>query len=274
MKKIITILIAALPVFALAQNEADTTKLKFGGTKIIIIKGGEIVDSMNVDDDFDFDIDTNDFDDDSRTIGLESEFLIGANGYLTPSNGLNLPASQNLFELDYAQSRAFAMNFMLKGIDIIKDRWYISPGIGLTYNGYRFKNGLNIGTGSDTLLLTKDTVRNFSKQKLRSTYLQVPLVMGFRIGNVENKPLGIEFGVIGGYRIGSKLKEKFEADDSRYKNKIKDDFNFNPFQLSATARIGIGRFGIYANYGLTSVFQKDKAPELYPFQVGVVFNGF
>ena len=163
---------------------------------------------------------------------------------------------------------------MFKGIDIVKDRFYISPGFGLDYKGYFFENNVRIGTENDTTLFSLDTNTTFDKYKLRATYLQVPLIVGFKLGNLDKKPLSVQLGVIGGYRIGSRIKEKYQEDGTRIKNKVIDDFNFSPFKLTATARIGIGNFGFFANYGLTELFEDGKAPALTPFTAGITFGGF
>jgi hypothetical protein len=38
-------------------------------------------------------------------------------------------------------------------------------------------------------------------------------------------------------------------------------------------RIGYGNLDLYASYALTSMFQKNEGPQLYPFSVGITIIG-
>jgi len=260
-------------VGAVAQEDAemkdDTIRMKMGNKTIIIIG-----DDLN-EDEFDFD-----WEDDTAQCcegGLSSTvmFDIGMNGYLTGDNSMALPTNQQLMELNYSRSRTFGMSLMLTNADIIKDRVYVMPGIGFNWNNYHFKNEqLQITTGSDTTMFYVDSNQIYDKFKLRSTYVQVPLLVGLQLGNPDNTPINIQFGVIGGFKIGSKIKQRYYIDNTEYEDKVRDDFNINPFKFSATARIGIGDFGLFANMSLTTLFERNKAPELYPFSMGVTFGGF
>ena len=285
MKKWITpiILIACLS----ANGQGDTTQYRFGDKKILIVNSSDPVDS----DWDDFNICDTVSEDRDNVEGIGS-LQVGVNGYMTPVNSLNLPMEMSLMELDYTKSRSVSFNIQWYINKMKESTIYFSPGLGLDYKSYFFKNNVNIGTGNDTVLFALDTVKAYKKYKLRATYIQVPLIIGFRLGgkskkrvgvndgevNVQvprsEKSLNIQAGVIGGYNIGALIKTKYEQDGTKFKNKIKDDFNLNPFRLTATARIGYGDFGFFVNYGLTSLFQKRKSPDLIPFALGVQFGGF
>jgi len=283
MKKWITPIILICCLSANAQG--DTTQYRFGDKKVLIIK--TVDDVVSDRDNFDI-CDTLDED---NVIGI-GYLQVGVNGYMTPANSLTLPIDMSLMELDYAKSRSASFNIQYYINKMKTSTVYFSPGLGLDYKSYFFKNNVNIGTGNDTVLFALDTARTYKKYKLRATYFQVPLIVGLRLGgkskksietndgkvNVQvrksEKSFNIQAGVIGGYNIGSLIKTKYERDGAKYKDKIKDDFNLNPFRLTATARIGYGNFGFFANYGLTSLFQNGKSPDLIPFTVGVQFGGF
>ncbi len=271
MKKLITLLSAILFLnFVEAQEDTtqvstDTTTFNLGSLKIILVNN----DTGNEEDDMELEEEN-----ETNDISLESSFDIGANGYLMPNNSITLPNSLSVYQIDYSRSRDFAINFLVHGLDIVKNHFYISPGIGLDYNSYFFKNNLTVSTNNDTTLLVLDSLITYDKYKLRSTFLQVPLLVGLKFGNPDKKQIRLSFGAIAGFKIGSIVKEKHTLEGKKYKNKIEDDFNINPFRLSATARIGIGDFGVFANYSLTTIFENNKAPELYPFSVGFTFGGF
>lgn len=197
---------------------------------------------------------------------------IGVNGYLSADHNLSLPDDQQLMEVDYARSRSFGLMMMFRALDVVEDRFYLSSGVGVNWNNYRFKNNSTVSASNDSTMFVEDSI-SYNKYKLRTTYLQVPLMLGVKIGKL-NRPLGIQVGVIGGLRLSSVIKQKYQLETAAYDTKINDDFNLSPFKLDATARVGIGDFGVFARYSLTSLFEKGKAPELIPFQLGISFGGF
>ena len=287
MKKGILFILALGCFYCNAQE--DTTQYKLGNKKVMII--------TNSDADSDSEWDNFDLSDTTESVSkqfVESVGLmqIGANGYLSENNTLALPDNMSLLELDMAKSRSFSMMTSWYFGRMDASTFYISPGLGFTWNSYKFKNNINISTNNDTLSYFLDTVVNYRKYKLRATYIEVPLVVGIRLGSKtqkrvesengniqvrvkrEQKPFNLQVGVVAGYNIGSIVKAKFERDGTRYKDRISDDYNLNPFRLAATARIGVGDFGFFANYSLTPLFEPNKSPELIPFSVGVQFNGF
>ena len=85
-----------------------------------------------------------------------------------------------------------------------------------------------------------------------------------------SKSFHIGFGVIGGYKLGSNLKQEYSFNGFATDGKVKGHYQLNPFQLSGTVRLGFGkRLNVFANYGLTSVFESKKGPNLRPFTVGI-----
>lgn len=270
MKNIIALISLFLMVLTgQAQDEEtpknDTTKIKLGKSTIIILKNSQ--------DQEDYDYDLSECDtskNDDEWVGIS--FSIGTNGYMAPDYELALPAEQSLMAINYPRSRSFGINVMSRGADIVKDRIYLTAGLGVSWNSYFFKNNVSITTSNDSTRFIDDSIE-YNKYKLRLTYLEIPLILGARIGNLDH-PIGLQIGVIGGFKIGSMLKRKYKLDETKYKDKIRDDFNINPFKLDAIVRISIDDIGLFARYSLTTLFEKNKAPELYAFSVGFTFGDF
>jgi len=247
-------------------SKNDTTKIKFGKSIIMI---------------YDYDKDNDDYDhdfgkcDSMKMKKKEGRFFMdfGVNGYMTKDYDISLPDEQEMMEVNYARSFNFGFTFMHHGAHIVKDRLYVTSGLGANWNNYFFKNNVNVSTSNDSTMFSHDSVIDYDKYKLSAVYLQVPIIIGARIGNVDN-PFGIQAGVIGSYKVGSWVKQKYSVDDARYKGRIRDDYNINPFQLDAIARLSVGGMGIYARYSLTTLFENNKAPELYPFSVGITLGNF
>lgn len=264
----VTLFSTSLFAFTENINGDDTTRIKTKNKTYLIIDGEG--------DDFTFEEDTTGLEEDYDGVEMILTMDFGMNGYLTPNYSMNLPESQRMMELNSSKSTAVSFNFMMKGANIIKDWFYISPGVGITSNNYSFKNNISISTGSDTTMFTADTVISNDKYELNATYLQVPVMLGFRLGNPNKKRVGLQIGAIGGYKIVSKINQKYYLADNetKQKNTITDDFNFNPFKVDLVARVSFGKVGLFGKYSVTTLFEKNKAPELYPFSVGFTFGGF
>jgi hypothetical protein len=58
------------------------------------------------------------------------------------------------------------------------------------------------------------------------------------------------------------------------KTKVYDNFNLNPFRASVRVSVGYGRVNIFAERALTTFFEKDKGPILYPFTAGIGISSF
>lgn len=247
---------------------ADTSKIMLGKTKIIIISDNDdsedILDSLNIDD-YNEDEDDGDW----AMVGM---FHIGANGYLH-NNQIGLPSQYQAMELDYSRSKSLGFDFMIRGLDLFNKRVYFSPGIGLDWNKYHFKDKQQkLSTQNDTVLFVVDSSVTYDKYKLRTTYLQVPVLLGFRLGNLDKKVVNVQVGAIGGYNIGALTKSKYAVDGTKYKDKVRDDYNVNPFKLDAVARISFGDIGLFGRYSFTSLFEESKAPTITPFTVGLSFG--
>ncbi len=76
---------------------------------------------------------------------------------------------------------------------------------------------------------------------------------------------------------GNLLPISLQSPANSNRNIVKDydSFHMRPFKLDAGIRAGWGGIvNLYANYSLTSLFIKDKGPELYPFSVGIALTSW
>lgn len=241
----------------------DTTKIKLGNMTIIFGDEDE--------DDFDFEEEE---DEESSSIGLKGEFNVGMNGWLNTSNSTTFSSEYEPMSLALNRSAAFSLALKVDGLDLFKGHLFISPGLAITRNNYHFENKqMQISTGGDTTMFLIDSAFTFDKYKLRASYFEIPLTVGARIGKIDDTHFTIEAGVIGGININSIVKQRYYIDEVKYKNKVKDDFNINPFKLDAIASMKIGSFGIFGRYSLTSMFENNKTQEVYPFTLGITLGG-
>ena len=203
--------------------------------------------------------------------GLE----LGMNGYLNADNTLSMPGTNQFLELNYGKSLAVNLNIMEHNFHIYKNYVNLVTGLGFEFNHYSFKRPTILDPNSDVInAYTDSAITSYDKNKLNVSYVDVPLLLMFNTNHQHpSKGFHIGGGVIGGYKIRSVTKQEFSMNGFDYDIKKKDDYNLNPFRLSATVRAGVGGFNLFATYALTSLFEDGKGPRLYPFTVGIAISG-
>ncbi len=273
MKKFILITLALIAnLIIVAQTEPvkpDTTDIKIGDTRIIMIDENPESEADTTDVDWTDDEDDSDSYD-KLTLTHWGGVDIGVNILLNKDNKTTLDSANQWLELDYNRSLSWRINLFEEKIRLYKDYVGLIVGAGLTYNSYGLKNNVNITTKDSTAIYAvKDTVNDYAKNKLRASYVNVPLILEFNTSNDNDRCFHIAAGVIGGWKMGSIVKQKWEDGDDKNQNRRKSDYNLNPFTLDATARIGYKNLTVFATYGLTPLFKKNKGPEVYPMTVGI-----
>jgi hypothetical protein len=92
-----------------------------------------------------------------------------------------------------------------------------------------------------------------------------------------NKSLKFALGMKVGTMISATDKTRFTQDaagNTAYTLKEKDRKNFNNLRLAATARIGYGNFGFFAQYQLNDMIKEGQGPnQIRPFTVGITLTG-
>jgi len=202
---------------------------------------------------------------------------LGINGYLNANNQTKVPAGYNFLDLDYNKSINVSLNFWEQKIPLWKRHINIVTGMGFDISNYRFTtNNSKLMTDTSFIAATYDTALTYKKNKLVTTYLNVPLLLQFDTNpfGKHNKTVHFSAGVVGGMRIGSHTKQVYSINDVKDHSKTHDNFDLSPFRYSAMARIGIGKLDLYASYALNGLFKKNEGPQLYPFTVGITLVGF
>jgi len=198
-----------------------------------------------------------------------SGVYLGVNGYSTPSNSLDVPNQYDFLELDYSKSIHFAINFMDKDIQIYKEYVKIVTGLGIDWNSYSFKNNIRLVPNSDVIAAVTDSVADFEKNKLKTTFVTLPLLLAFNTNEDPEKAFHFAAGAVLGYKLGSKTKQKYTIEDETYKPKIKSNYNLFPFKYELTVRVGYGNFNLYATHALSPLFEDGEGPKLHPFTMGI-----
>ncbi|HET6991104.1 MAG TPA: outer membrane beta-barrel protein [Bacteroidia bacterium] len=197
---------------------------------------------------------------------------IGVNGYYNAANSLTNPEGYNFLELDYARSRSIAWNMGQYNFHIVKNYVNLVTGLGIEWNSYALRNNVSLQPHASEITGIEEN-HDFTKNKLKSTWLNAPLMLEFNTSKNENHSFHIGVGAEFGYNIfRNRLKQEFSINGDEQKRKVKDDFNINPFRYSLTARVGYGKYTVFANYGMSTLFKANQGPKVYPFSAGISIN--
>ncbi|HWK99529.1 MAG TPA: hypothetical protein VNQ55_06265, partial [Parapedobacter sp.] len=131
-------------------------------------------------------------------------------------------------------------------------RLFLSAGFDWTY--IRLRENIDFLENTTPLTWEESTV-DYSKNRLTSTYLRLPLTFELRSKHYSGLGrLRFAFGPEGGFLL--KGTQRFKSDELG-KQKFKDDYNFTQFRYGAFARFGVGSFGIYAKYYFNDLFENS-----------------
>jgi hypothetical protein len=174
-------------------------------------------------------------------------------------------------QTDPSSSSYFSINFLEQRIRLAKDYFGIVTGVGFSNMRFGFKDSyLRLDNDNNSTFGTIDSslISGFSKNQLRVNYFNVPILFQINFSKKHRKNFHLAFGAIGSLRINSNTKYKYEVPTGDARDKIKGRYNLNPFQAQATVRAGFRNFGIFANYSLLPLFEKDKSEVAYPLTFG------
>jgi hypothetical protein len=186
---------------------------------------------------------------------------------------LNSPTAPKWF------SRGFSFSLMNDFI-IGKSNFSFGAGLGLNTENYFFTNSAVLTTtfeGISDIVAPSEFV-NYSNYKLGLTTVELPLEFRFRSQPSKRKTFKFAVGGKIGYVIQSKTKESGTftvgetENDFKAKNFRVD--NINPIRYGLHARIGYARYALTAYYGLNTVFEKDRGPEMNQLNIGFTFMPF
>lgn len=244
-------------------------------TRTIVDEDGNTVDEdgniLEDEPDFEFNFGNDDRDDDYEGKQCKEDRFrmllldIGINSYMYEGS-LNLPSELDQFSLRYTGSYHINLHLFRHRLRIANSPLAFDYGLSVNWKHYRFENDFRI-TPEITELELVNIEDNVQKNKLRATYLELPMTLTLN-------PIGSKWTVSGGaygyMRTGSSQRIKFDNE----KDKIFDDFNLRPFGVGLIGRVGFGPLEFYAQYSLESLFNDGIVPALNPVSFGIAVLHF
>ena len=163
----------------------------------------------------------------------------------------------------------------------------VSFAVGLGFDAHNFNsNGVPVYDTSLTktfFVKLSDTLqdgsdRSYTKNKMTVAYLDLPVEVRFRTMNETGKKFKFAIGFKAGILINkhTKYKGKYFENNEVHNGKTKshDIKGLEDFRYGITARVGYGMYNLMFYYSLTSVFAKNKGPQIFPVSVGISLTPF
>ena len=260
--QLIALLLLVLPSGIFAQEiKKDTTELTIGQGTMLIVKDSatkEIVYKKN--------LMTKAEKKKKRNVQVDIFALdLGVNLPMV-DNSINLPQELEGFETNTWKSTHVGMHFIPMKFNLIRNHVNLLTSIDLDVTKFYFQNNLRLVPRQDEMTFIDDSI-DYSKNRLTSTYLQIPLLLNFQTApHRSSRNFRLSVGGYAGVLLGANTKVKSEQFG---KTKIRDDFNLERVRYGLTARVGFSFVELYANYNLTSLFRKDQGPDMTVVSAGV-----
>ncbi len=167
-------------------------------------------------------------------------------------------------QLDLRNGRSINVNvwFFMQRVNIIKHVVNLKYGLGVEMNNYSFEKSVRYNTDPVTNI-NIDNIK-YRKNKLAADYLTVPVMLDFNFAPKRKKGYGFSAGVSAGYLYAARQKMKSEQNG---KEKVRSDFNLEPWKLSAIGELNLGVMRLYGSYALNNLHKNGL--EQTPYNVGI-----
>lgn len=160
---------------------------------------------------------------------------------------------------------------------IAKKFFGIAPGISFSNvtvksNAIPVEDPSALPEGFTNMQVVSDTPLHYVKNKISTSYLDLPIEFRFRIKpDVRGKNFWIAPGFRAGFLLSDFWKKKIDSPNSS-KEKIYNIQFIEKFHYGVSLRAGYYKFGGYVFYSLTDLFEKNRGTYLTPFSVGITLT--
>lgn len=140
---------------------------------------------------------------------------------------------------------------------------------GFDWTLIRLKRDITLQNEPQSLGILEEDI-NFDKNRFSSSYVHIPLNFEFRTKENDN---GKRFYFVVGPEISFLLNGKIkQISDERGKQKVKDDYHFQPFRYGGAVRVGYGGLGIFTKYYVNDMFDSPAQKGLTNMSFGITFG--
>lgn len=169
-------------------------------------------------------------------------------------------------KLRAGKSRNVNLWFFMQKLNISKHVLNLKYGLGLEMNNYHFDNDKIVFSKNPTLITEGST--SFKKVKLAADYLTVPIMLNINFTPTRKKGFGLSAGISAGYLYSARYKTKVSGDI----NKVKSDFDLEPFKISYIGELSLGPVRLYGSYANRNMWEKGL--NMTPYNFGFRFSNW
>lgn len=201
---------------------------------------------------------------------LNSMDIVISGGYLNltekskPFDFFNKPE-----EIRSGSSLSYQLRFQMQ-VGAYTSPVFLNFGLGVRADIYNAKKSTVFAQGNEKLFITEFTPKKLKYTQLKAEYLEIPLEMQFVLNPKYVEYDGEKFlddskrqwrigaGIYGGVKIGSRIKYKYENEESSkniFRQRVEN--GINPFLFGAKLSIGYAGISLYVKKDLTPIFNDD-----------------
>lgn len=262
-----------LPFLGMGQTIEKDTIIQSNDTTEIVVGSKEII-IINTGDDRDIEISTceeNKKPKKAHSSGHWAGVELGYTVLMNPDFGTSFDGYEYL-ENDPAKSPTWNLNLFQYKFNVARHIFGINTGLGFQFSSIGIKNNYVIQHTKTNPGAYMDTVNTYSKNKLNTWYMSVPVIFEFNTSADEDKAFYFGVGVIGSVRLSSKTKLIGGVDGAETKYKTKGQYGLNAFKVDGTFRMGYRNIGMFVNYDLLPLFESNIATAVHPLTFGLSLN--
>lgn len=152
----------------------------------------------------------------------------------------------------------------------------------LAYQSIRFEDNVMISKGMDAngnkVLLANmvDTPGSprFDRSRLENMELQFPLMLNLHNARRPYKGWHIGGGIVPGIRLWTRSMNRYCDDGGRVELYRTGNFYLNPLSLALRSEIGYGRFRMFTQYSVQSMFRDGYGPRVNRVDLGITLLSY
>ena len=171
-------------------------------------------------------------------------------------------------KLDNRKASNFNIWIVQQKLNLYQHKINLKYGVGFEMFNFRFEQPVSFRNEPGKTVFIDDV--NFTKNKLFTKYLTVPVQLNFQPNPYSRKGFYASIGLSAGYLVDSRNKQ---ISPERGKQKYDGTFELNNLRFATIGELGIGGIRLYGSYGSINLFDKNQSHfSLFPYAIGLRFQ--
>jgi hypothetical protein len=173
-------------------------------------------------------------------------------------------------KLDNRKASNFNIWIVQQKLNLYQHKINLKYGVGFEMFNFRFEQPVSFRNEPGKTVFIDDV--NFTKNKLFTKYLTVPVQLNFQPNPYSRKGFYASIGLSAGYLVDARNKQ---ISPERGKQKYDGTFELNNLRFATIGELGIGSIRLYGSYGSINLFDKNQTHfSFFPYALGLRFSNF